>query len=291
MNNFKDIENSSLVKMENVLGRARVRFHVELQVLLIITMMGGGVLGRFVVEKNSVMVLSPDSINGKKDGAIGNFGVPQYGGTMIGNVIYPDKGRSACTPFEELGISFNHSTPRPSPVILLVDRGECYFAMKAWNAQNGGAAAVLVADDREEPLITMDSPEETKAADDYLDKISIPSVLIEKSFGDNLKDTLGKGETVTIKLDWSESMPHPDERVEYELWTNSNDECGAKCEDQIDFVRNFKGHAQILERSGFTQFRPHYITWFCPEAFILSRQCVSQCINHGRYCVPDPDHD
>ncbi|XP_057867292.1 vacuolar-sorting receptor 6 [Cryptomeria japonica] len=277
--------------MENVLGKARGRFHVELLFVLIITMMGGGVLGRFVVEKNSILVISPDSIKGKKDGAIGNFGVPEYGGTMIGTVVYPDKGTFACTSFEELGVSFNHSASRPSPIILLVDRGECYFAMKAWNAQNGGAAAVLVADDREEPLITMDSPEESKAAADYLDKISIPSVLIEKSFGDDLKTTLAKGETVTIKLDWSESMPHPDERVEYELWTNSNDECGAKCDDQIEFVRNFKGHAQILEKNGFTQFKPHYITWFCPEAFILSKQCVSQCINRGRYCVPDPDQD
>jgi hypothetical protein len=30
-----------------------------------------------------------------------------------------------------------------------------------------------VADDHDEPLITMDSPEEDKAAADYLDKISI----------------------------------------------------------------------------------------------------------------------
>eukprot|EP01018_Ginkgo_biloba_P009083 Gb_38951 [translate_table: standard] len=168
---------------------------------------------------------------------------------------------------------------------------ECYFALKVWNAQNAGAAAVLVADDREEPLITMDSPEEDKDADEYLAKISIPSALIEKSFGDDMKKALQKGDKVTIKLDWTESMPHPDERVEYELWTNSNDECGARCDDQMDFVRNFKGHAQLLEKGGYTQFTPHYITWYCPEAFVLSKQCKSQCINHGRYCAPDPEQD
>jgi hypothetical protein len=50
---------------------------------------------------------------------------------------------------------------------------DCYFALKVWNAQNSGAAAVLVADDRDEPLITMDSPEEDKTTVDYFDKILI----------------------------------------------------------------------------------------------------------------------
>ncbi|KAF2588976.1 hypothetical protein F2Q70_00040803 [Brassica cretica] len=96
---------------------------------------------------------------------------------------------------------------------------------------------------------------------------------------------------VNMKLDWTESVPHPDERVEYELWTNSNDQCGTKCDTQIEFLKNFKGAAQILEKGGHTQFTPHYITWYCPEAFTLSKQCKSQCINHGRYCAPDPEQD
>uniref|UniRef100_A0A3N7EPG2 EGF-like calcium-binding domain-containing protein n=1 Tax=Populus trichocarpa TaxID=3694 RepID=A0A3N7EPG2_POPTR len=137
----------------------------------------------------------------------------------------------------------------------------------------------------------MDSPEVSNDADGYIEKIGIPSAFIEKSFGESLKEALKNKEDVVIKLDWRESVPHPDQRVEYELWTNSNDECGARCEEQMDFVKNFKGHAQILERGGYTLFTPHYITWYCPQAFILSSQCKSQCINHGRYCAPDPEQD
>ena len=94
---------------------------------------------------------------------------------------------------------------------------ECYFALKVWNAQNTDAATVLVADDRDEPLITMDSPEEDTTTADYLDKISVPSALIEKSFGDDLKKDMQNDEAITIELDWTESMPHPDECVEYEF--------------------------------------------------------------------------
>jgi len=174
---------------------------------------------------------------------------------------------------------------------VLVNRGDCYFALKVWNAQNAGAAAVLVSDDREEPLITMDSPEKDSSAAEYLQNITIPSALIEKEFGDKLKGAINKGDMVKINLDWRESVPHPDDRMEYELWTNSNDECGSKCDTQLEFVKNFKGAAQILEKSGYTQFTPHYITWYCPQAFTISKQCKAQCINHGRYCAPDPEQD
>ncbi|MFQ6621636.1 hypothetical protein Gotur_001867 [Gossypium turneri] len=88
----------------------------------------------------------------------------------------------------------------------------------------------------------MDNPEEDSSSAKYIENITFPSALIEKTFG----------ETLTLMID-------------------------------------FKGAAQILEKGGYTQFAPHYITWYCPQAFTLSRQCKSQCINRGRYCAPDPE--
>ncbi|CAA0827470.1 Vacuolar-sorting receptor 2 [Striga hermonthica] len=247
--------------------------------------------GRFVVEKNNLKVTTPDRLRGVYECAIGNFGVPQYGGTMVGAVFYPKSNQNGCKAFQDSDISWKNK-PGGIPVFLLADRGECYFTMKAWNSQKAGAAAILVADDRVEPLITMDTPEEAAGSQsEYLQNITIPSALISKELGDRIKKELGNGEMVSMNLDWREALPHPDERVEYEFWTNSNDECGPKCENQMDFVRDFRGAAQILEQKGYTEFTPHYITWYCPEAFILSQQCKSQCINSGRYCAPDPEQD
>ncbi|CAK9180848.1 unnamed protein product [Ilex paraguariensis] len=247
-------------------------------------------MGRFVVEKNSLTVTSPDSIKGNHDSAIGNFGIPQYGGSMAGTVVYPKENRKGCRGFDEFGISFN-SKPGALPTFVLVDRGDCFFALKVWNAQKAGASAVLVADDIEEALITMDSPEEDRSSAKYIENITIPSALIEKGFGENLKKAISGGDMVNVNLDWREAVPHPDDRVEYELWTNTNDECGIKCDMMKEFVNDFKGAAQILEKSGYTLFTPHYITWYCPQAFTVSKQCKSQCINHGRYCAPDPEQD
>ncbi|XP_041010612.1 vacuolar-sorting receptor 3-like [Juglans microcarpa x Juglans regia] len=247
-------------------------------------------LARFVVEKNSLRVTSPESIKGTHDSAIGNFGIPQYGGSMAGVVMYPRENQKGCRGFDEFGISFK-SKPGALPTFVLVDRGDCFFALKVWNAQKAGASAVLVADDIEEALITMDSPEEDGSSAKYIENITIPSALIDKSFGQALKKAYSGGDMINVNLDWREAVPHPDDRVEYELWTNSNDECGVKCDMLMEFVKDFKGAAQILEKGGYTQFTPHYITWYCPQAFTLSKQCKSQCINHGRYCAPDPEQD
>ncbi|KAK1687100.1 hypothetical protein QYE76_047948 [Lolium multiflorum] len=245
---------------------------------------------QLVVVKNSIWVMSPLSMRAHHEAAIANYGVPNYGGTLTGVVLYPADAKLAtgCRPFDATA-PFKSRSGRP--VVLLVDRGECYFAVKTWNAQQAGAAAVLVADNFEEPLLTMDNPEGETLT--FLANITAPSALVTKSFGDALRIAASKSgeEEVVVQLDWRESMPHPDARVEYEFWSNINDECGPRCDEQAAFVSAFRGHAQLLEKAGDALFTPHYIIRFCPARFAGTRQCASECINHGRYCAPDPEGD
>ncbi|KAF7846574.1 hypothetical protein BT93_L4123 [Corymbia citriodora subsp. variegata] len=79
-------------------------------------------VARFVVEKNSLAVTSPDKIKGTYDSAIGNFGIPQYGGSMAGAVAYPAKNRKGCQEFHESDISFK-AQPGKLPTFVLLDRG------------------------------------------------------------------------------------------------------------------------------------------------------------------------
>ncbi|OMO69850.1 hypothetical protein COLO4_28903 [Corchorus olitorius] len=218
----------------------------------------GNCLGRFLVEKNSLKLISPESIKGVYKSGIGNFGVPPYSGNLVGIVVYPKQNQRACKDFDDLGISFE-IRPGALPIIVLVDRGDCFFALKAWKARKAGAAAIIVADYIDEPLITMDTPEEDNTFADYLQNITIPSVLIEKSLGDGIKTELSRGEMVNMNLDWTKFVPNPDERVEYEFWMNSHYDCGPKCDSQIEFVKNFKGVAKRLEQEGYTLNSPHTI--------------------------------
>ena len=81
---------------------------------------------RFVVEKNSLMVTSPASLRGRRDSAIGNFGIPQYGGSMAGAVVYPKGNSDACDAFDGGSSSKEQlfrAKPGALPSFLLIDRG------------------------------------------------------------------------------------------------------------------------------------------------------------------------
>ncbi|OVA06072.1 hypothetical protein BVC80_1709g18 [Macleaya cordata] len=97
-------------------------------------------------ERNSLQVTSPESLKNVYECAIGNFGVPQ---NLVGTVLYPKVNQKACKGFYKFDLSFK-SKPGGLPTILLVDRGDCYFKLKEWNAQNARAsitwAAATVAD-------------------------------------------------------------------------------------------------------------------------------------------------
>jgi len=174
--------------------------------------------------------------------------------------------------------------------ILVLDRGGCPFTDKAYFAQSAGADALIVVDNVDEPLVTMDVGDDEQSSQ-YAANISIPVGLIAKSDGDAFKTALTAGTSVLAVLDWTDVLPHPDERVEWEFWTNSGDECGPKCDQQKAFLEDFRPIAKKLEQDGYTSFTPHYITWLCPPDLIQDPACVAQCINNGRYCCPDPDGD
>lgn len=80
----------------------------------------GTCLGKFVVETNSFKVTYPAAINGSYQCAIANFGIPRYGGSITGNVVYPESNQLACSNFENE--TFIGKT-KQSPLFLLADRG------------------------------------------------------------------------------------------------------------------------------------------------------------------------
>ena len=94
-----------------------------------VLLLWGTASAKFIVEKNSLKVTSPDSLKDVYECAIGNFGVPQYGGTMVGILVYPKSNAKACRNFDEFNISFK-SKAGGFPTFLLVDRGGQFLSLK-----------------------------------------------------------------------------------------------------------------------------------------------------------------
>ena len=249
----------------------------------------------FVVEKASLQVVEPPSLRGQHDTAIGDFGVPQYGAKLVGEVFMADASNTrACGLFEAPA----PKAKRPGhATILLVERGDCFFLEKAWHAQLAGANAVLVVDNVEEDLLTMANPTAGQggaAAAELASRIDIPSALMQKSVGDGLKTFLAdqakkeKPAPLIVTLDFSASIANPDARVEWELWTTSDQACGAPCDHSMQFVNEMKLAAQTLERANATSFTPHFLSWSCADSGNPETSCPNMCVNKGRYCAPDP---
>lgn len=155
---------------------------------------------------------------------------------------------------------------------------------KAYHAQNAGAKAVIVADNLSEDLLTMASPEDRPELAPLIAKLNIPTVLITRDAGDQIKSALQRS-TVTAELDWSESIAHPDARVEYEFWFTTNDVCGEVCTSQRAFFKSFKDTAASLEQQGYTQFTPHVMLRSCQFG---GTDCDRDCTRGRRYCAVEP---
>ena len=113
--------------------------------------------------------------------------------------------------------------------------------------------------------------------------ITIPSFIVSDYDGEVLRQGIRQEATygpVYITMAWE--VPQL-EKVNYELWTSSEDHNGA------EFKRDFQEVAlDLIEK---TNFRPRYFIYDgdaqgCTRPGVT---CGDQCILNGKYCAPDPD--
>lgn len=145
--------------------------------------------------------------------SLANFGNPPYGSIIVGRVFLPRKPEQykGCIPLDH--ISFEGDPDIVNSPILLLERGGCSFVVKVRNAQIIGASAVLIMNDRDGPIETI-----TMIDDGTAGNIEIPSLMISKTDGEIIKSYVNRESLQTqVSLSLSFEIPHPDNRVEYEI--------------------------------------------------------------------------
>jgi len=130
-----------------------------------------------------------------------------------------------------------------------------------------------------------ESSEPIMADDGSGSDISIPSFLMFKRDADKVKDELRSNHPVQIEMAWS--LPTPDDRVEYDLWSVPSDVVSK------DFLSSFKDVAVRLGDKA--QFTPHNYIYDGVRSHCVGNNgenmCYNLCTNNGRYCATDPDND
>jgi len=229
------------------------------------------------------------------------FGIPPYGGSIAENMYYSDS--NLCEPNVDTRKGYparekdenGKMLPWPSPYILMVDRGGCTFVQKVRNAQRSGAAGVVIADNTclcndsecvsENKDGSCQTAEPIMADDGSGTDITIPTFLMYKRDADAAKKVMKEDTIVQIEMAWS--LPSPDDRVEYDLWTVPTEAVSRS------FLKDFKAVASNLgDRAYFT---PHMFIYDGMKSGCQGRDgnnmCYSLCTNNGRYCATDPDNN
>lgn len=228
--------------------------------------------------------------------------MPPYGGSIAQNVYYADStlcesdvDTSKGYPVRDTDPKTHKMKPWPNPYILMVDRGDCTFVKKVRNAQRSGAAGVIIADNtclcsddecrKTSKLPNCESQEPIMADDGSGADISVPSMLMFKRDADAVKEELLNNRPVQIEMAWS--LPSPDDRVEYDLWTTPADKVSK------EFLKSFKRIAAAFGDKAY--FTPHMYIYdgirsHC-QGSTNDSFCYNLCTNNGRYCATDPDND
>ena len=169
------------------------------------------------------------------------------------------------------------------------------FRFQVRNAQHMGASGVIIADDkclcsdndciRNNPHVQCEATEPIMADDGSGGDISIPSFLMFKRDADKIKDEVMQNRPVQVEMAWS--LPNPDDRVEYDLWTLPTDPVSKP------FLQSFKKLAVALGDKAY--FTPHMYIHDGIKSHCQGNDgenfCYTLCTNNGRYCATDPDND
>ena len=115
-----------------------------------------------------------------------NFGRIPYGRSISG-IVYKGQPSDGCSPLA----SVPHNKTQGNFIILL-ERGICNFAEKVLNAQKIGASLVFITDNADENVHKIFPVERTRSV---LDQVHIPSLLLSKIDGDQIRTAIELQET------------------------------------------------------------------------------------------------
>ena len=155
--------------------------------------MGGDTQSSYVSEYNVVEIVTPNSDRTYRfvEASFGP-GVPTDNAIVEDAVLGLDAANDGdqSNGTDKDGCSSFSNASSLNGKIAIVDRGACYFATKTVNAQAAGAKLLIIINNVDGAPVGMAAP--TDGSVD-LNSINIPTIMISKADGNNLKNLLNSG--------------------------------------------------------------------------------------------------
>lgn len=103
-------------------------------------------------------------------------------------------------------------------------------------------------DNREEGLITMDGGEDDDSQREEA-QLTVPCALLQQAAGVALKGQLAYSVPTVATMSWADIVPRAASVVDWQLWSNSNDECGVRCDRQKQLLADLAPAMEALVSS------------------------------------------
>ncbi|EGR33420.1 pa domain protein [Ichthyophthirius multifiliis] len=218
--------------------------------------------------------------------SIGNFGFVPYGKRIIGELIVADPYKG-CTEIVKPQTDQLDQT-NTSIYFLLIERGECSFVTKAYNAQLIGASVVIFVKKKNYlfykkiKIKVDDNPNENASkvliGDDGMgEQIQIPSIIIGYKVGKALKKWLENKQNqgkVQLSIEFVEQKF---EQTNYKIWISLPSKYANRLIYQTSKIQKKIGENKLF-------FEPVYQIFS-----LLEQEQNENCIQKGKFCAKDPD--
>lgn len=157
------------------------------------------------------------------------FGFPEYNGEFVGHLrLAPESNLDGCESFDESAFF-----SLEDEIIAVIDRGTCHFVTKVYNAQVAGAKGAVIVNNLDGEFLPF-------MADDGLGSVvDIPSILIQKSHGNILKEALAHQLVIETEIKWG--LTGAGSAVEWQFFTSV-----VPSSDEIQFVKDFLPAVEAL---------------------------------------------
>ena len=218
--------------------------------------MGGDTQTSYVSGYNVVEIIEPDS-NRTYRYVVASFGpgIPTESPIELDAVLGVDaSGDGDGNGTDKDGCSSFSNSSSINNKIVVVDRGSCYFAAKTVNAQNAGAKLLIIINNIDGPPVGMAAP--TDGSID-LNSITIPTIMISKSDGNNLRNLINSSDNVKLSIQRTVTVASGYTIVPGTFYIN----------DVV--VRNNSGSSEIYVAVGLSGYRDASSTLFGAENYGL----------------------
>lgn len=154
-----------------------------------------GAAAKLLAPLTLLAVSAPSTIARDFDIGVADFGAPLLFTALSGRLADAKDAANTDGPSTTDGCTAYTNASGIAGKIALVDRGTCRFSVKARNAQNAGARAIVIADNRADTC----APPGMSGAD--ADDIAIPVLSVTQADGALLRAQLSAGIDASLRVD------------------------------------------------------------------------------------------